>query len=118
MTQSFLPGRARESFGQTEEAMTQAVELPSCRFGYLRPKHRDGNVGQAGLLAYGYERLPNRLPMPTKRTSGLQGSGASPITAAAPQRICTVFPILPRHNTREPVELSFYYAALRESSSA
>jgi hypothetical protein len=49
---------------------------------------------RAGLLAFGSCRPRTAFP---PCGSGLKGPRAWPITAAAPRRIYTVFPILPRH---------------------
>src|SRR5205823_683272 len=46
---------------------------------------------QAGLLAYGSWRTPDSLPALAVALC----PRAWPITAAAPQRICTVFPVVP-----------------------
>jgi hypothetical protein len=51
---------------------------------------------QAGLLAYGYQRLRTTFPRHFEQQSPqwYACSEASPITAAAPQRICTAFPFV------------------------
>jgi hypothetical protein len=63
----------------------------------LKAEAPDQQTQQAGLLAFGSSRFLNRLPADHSRRnlcSGIEGSEAWPITAAAPQRFCTVFPIL------------------------
>src|SRR5689334_15832690 len=106
MERSFLPGRVKETASAPAQGkIPSATERGLARMpGAEASEH---NPRQAGLLADGSWRPRTTFPQPVGAgRSGLRGSEAWPITAAAPQRIRTVFPIIPsaRRGGEEPVE--------------
>src|SRR5262245_53337377 len=111
MDQSFSAGSGKKSH-LDPPAMTldRAAGLRPCLLGYSRPKHRNSKLAgrSSGLRLVAASERPSRVRLKGAGHSGLPCSEASPITAAAPQRIRTVFPILPRliDGREEPVKTS------------